>query len=57
MKTAIIGLPMTGKTSLFTILTQTPAALGVLVGIYPTDGPRLSARPAGTDDADVAYEP
>jgi ribosome-binding ATPase len=48
MKTAIIGLPMTGKTSLFTILTgvHEPARMGQMearIGIAKVPDPRLDA--------------
>ena len=48
MKTAIIGLPMTGKTSLFTILTgvheQTRmGSLEARMGVTKVPDPRLAA--------------
>lgn len=48
MKTAILGLPMTGKTSLFTILTgvHEPARMGQMearIGIAKVPDPRLDA--------------
>src|SRR3974390_951098 len=51
MKTAIIGLPMTGKTSLFTILTGVHEAARVgsmetRIGVAKVPDPRLDALAA-----------
>jgi len=48
MRTAIVGLPMTGKTSLFTILTGVHEAtrvgtMGARVGVTKVPDPRLEA--------------
>ncbi len=65
MKTAIIGLPMTGKTSLFTILTgvHEAARIGALearAGITRVPDPRIDAlaevlRPAKVTHATIEY--
>lgn len=60
MKTAIIGLPMTGKTSLFTILTgvHEPARMGQMdarVGVAKVPDPRLEALAKIFEPPKVTY--
>ncbi|MBM3754112.1 MAG: redox-regulated ATPase YchF [Acidobacteria bacterium] len=60
MKTAILGLPMTGKTSLFTILTgvHEPARVGQMdarVGVAKVPDPRLDALAKIFEPPKVTY--